>query len=218
MFTDIGFQRVVYTRDRHPLDHVSFQTQGGAWPVHCVDESAGFAFHPELPLAPGCIILDQGTDPHVDNFDGFHDSSLAEQLRSEGIRRVVVAGLATEYAVNATALGSLREGFETWVAVDASAGLDRQPGDIDRALLALMAEGANLCWAGSAATLVVKQPHPSALIVVNFQNDFCPGGSIGIAGATQALAHLRPLINLARPARPSLFSRLRQSATRTRTI
>ncbi|MBA3531312.1 MAG: isochorismatase family protein, partial [Ardenticatenales bacterium] len=41
---------VYATRDWHPDDHLSFNAQGGIWPVHCVRESAGAAFHPDLTL------------------------------------------------------------------------------------------------------------------------------------------------------------------------
>ena len=39
---------VFASRDWHPPDHVSFQDQGGPWPSHCVAETDGASFHPDL--------------------------------------------------------------------------------------------------------------------------------------------------------------------------
>ena len=42
---------VVYTQDWHPAATPHFAKDGGIWPVHCVAETRGAAFHPALLCA-----------------------------------------------------------------------------------------------------------------------------------------------------------------------
>jgi len=65
-------------------------------------------------------------------------------LRSHGVARVVVCGLATDYCVRATVLDALRLGFETTVLADAVAAVDLAVGDGDRALDEMRAAGASV--------------------------------------------------------------------------
>jgi Amidases related to nicotinamidase len=39
---------VFFTRDWHPKDHISFKGHGGIWPPHCVQDTEGAQFHPDL--------------------------------------------------------------------------------------------------------------------------------------------------------------------------
>jgi nicotinamidase/pyrazinamidase len=73
-----------------------------------------------------------------------HGTGLDEILRHEGVRRVVVVGLATDYCVKETALDAVRLGFETTVVTDAIRAVDLRPGDGDRALAELAQAGAVL--------------------------------------------------------------------------
>src|SRR5439155_23426661 len=38
---------VAYTQDWHPPATPDFETDGGTWPVHCVADTSGAAFHPD---------------------------------------------------------------------------------------------------------------------------------------------------------------------------
>jgi nicotinamidase/pyrazinamidase len=71
-------------------------------------------------------------------------------LRDRGIRRVVVAGLATDYCVKATVLDALALGYETRVLVDAVRPVDLAPGDGDRALAEMERAGALLVRTSAA--------------------------------------------------------------------
>ena len=35
------FDHVIFTADRHPINHCSFKENGGIWPMHCVSNSIG---------------------------------------------------------------------------------------------------------------------------------------------------------------------------------
>jgi nicotinamidase/pyrazinamidase len=62
---------VFATRDWHPADHRSFQTQGGRWPVHCVANSKGAEFPSELILPPWTILISKGVPADQEGYSGF---------------------------------------------------------------------------------------------------------------------------------------------------
>ena len=113
-----GWMKVA-TRDWHPADHMSFQAQGGFWPVHCVAETAGAAFHPSMNTPDVEMVVSKATIRDAEAYSGFDGTTLADDLRAAGIGRLFVCGLATDYCVRATALDARREGFEVVVMEDA---------------------------------------------------------------------------------------------------
>lgn len=138
------FARVYATRDWHPPDHSSFAHRGGPWPVHCVAESHGAAFHPRLRLDQVDLVVNKGIEVPTDGYSGFAATTLEDDLRAHGVRRVFVCGLATDYCVKETALDAQRAGFTTVVLEDASAAVEVQPGDEARALDELRAAGVSI--------------------------------------------------------------------------
>jgi nicotinamidase/pyrazinamidase len=132
---------VVYTQDWHPPSTPHFAKDGGIWPVHCLADSWGSELHPDLLVAGPSVR--KGVNGE-DGYSGFTmrdpltgetvPTELETILRERGISRVVVAGLATDYCVKATALDAVRLGFPTTALVDAMAAVDLEPGDGDRAL------------------------------------------------------------------------------------
>jgi nicotinamidase/pyrazinamidase len=133
------FDLVVATRDWHPPDHSSFAAEGGPWPAHCVAGTEGAQLHPALDAAAVDVIVDKGTDPATEGYSGFDGTDLAALLRARGIDGVMVAGLATDYCVRATALDALGEGFAVTVDEGGSRGID--PADSARALDDVRAAG-----------------------------------------------------------------------------
>ena len=139
-FTAAGLP-VLASRDWHPAVTRHFREYGGLWPVHCVRETPGAAFHPGLRLPPHAIVLSKGTDPDRDSYSAFDGTGLADRLRGTGVRRVWVGGLALDYCVLATALDSVKEGFETHLLLRAARPVDVTPGDGDRAVDRMVAAG-----------------------------------------------------------------------------
>lgn len=121
--------RVFATQDWHPARHSSFKDQGGPWPPHCVQGSRGAEFHSSLKLPGGTRVIRKGSDPKVDAYSGFLDSSLESDLRSAGIKRVFVGGLATDYCVLNTVLDARKLALEVYVLTDAIAAVNVKPGD-----------------------------------------------------------------------------------------
>ncbi|MFZ5493003.1 MAG: isochorismatase family protein [Pseudomonadota bacterium] len=142
---------VVYTRDWHPPHTPHFKPDGGPWPVHCVQDTWGAAFHPQLVVTGPVVSKGSGGE---DGYSGFsvrdarsgagRATELDALLRGRGVTRVVVVGLATDYCVRETALDALRLGYRVVVLRDAVRAVDLSPGDGERALAELAAAGAEL--------------------------------------------------------------------------
>jgi len=145
------FTRVYATRDWHPHDHSSFAAQGGPWPVHCVAGTSGAAFDERLDRSHIDTIVDKGVDVATDGYSGFAATTLERDLKSHGIARVFVCGLATDYCVKATALDAKDAGFEVVVLSDAAAAVDVAPGDEARALDELRAHGVAVTTSATVA-------------------------------------------------------------------
>ncbi|NLE40158.1 MAG: bifunctional nicotinamidase/pyrazinamidase [Pirellulaceae bacterium] len=159
------FPLVVATQDCHPADHVSFARTHGRrvgevirvggveqilWPVHCVEGTPGVELAPGLNKERIAKIIAKGTDREIDSYSTFFDNEhrratgLDEFLRSRGVRRVYLCGLATDYCVKFSALDAARLGYETFVVLDACRGIDASPGDVDRAVARMTAAGVKL--------------------------------------------------------------------------
>jgi nicotinamidase/pyrazinamidase len=144
---------VVFTQDWHPASTPHFAKDGGIWPVHCVAETWGAQLHPDVAASDDAPRVRKGINGE-DGYSGFtmRDPATGEEtpteleaiLRGREIRRVVVAGLATDYCVKATALDATRLGYETFLLTDAIAAVDLSPGDGARAIEELAAAGVGM--------------------------------------------------------------------------
>jgi nicotinamidase/pyrazinamidase len=141
---DPRFDVVVATRDWHPPDHGSFKEQGGIWPVHCVQGTAGAELHPSLDRSRIDLVVDKGQDRNTEGYSGFEATGLETLLRDRGVDRVTIGGLATDYCVKNTALDALRFGFDVTVDRAAVRGVEVEPGDSERALGEMLAAGATV--------------------------------------------------------------------------
>ena len=133
---------VVASRDWHPEDHCSFDAQGGPWPRHCVRDTEGSAFHPDLKLPDDVLVVSKGKATDRDNYSAFDDTGLADTLHKRGVERVWVGGLAQDVCVRATVLDACDAGFETHLIAEATRPVDLNPGDGERAIEAMRAAGA----------------------------------------------------------------------------
>ncbi|MDY7115008.1 isochorismatase family protein [Halomonas sp. SSL-5] len=117
---------VIASRDWHPVDHVSFAHRGGPWPEHCVQDTPGAAFHPDLALPDDAIRVSKACAFDADAYSAFEATGLGGYLRGRGIERVIVCGLALDVCVQATALEARREGFTTLLLAPLTAAVDPQ--------------------------------------------------------------------------------------------
>ena len=134
---------VIKTRDWHPPETRHFADFGGRWPVHCVRETPGAAFHSALLDDPRIIVVSKGTG-HEDGYSGFDGTNLVFLLRQQSVEEVWIGGLATDYCVKHTALDAVHAGFDVTVDTSAIRGVEVDPGDSERALDELRAAGASV--------------------------------------------------------------------------
>lgn len=160
------FDFIVATQDFHPANHKSFaanhisgevgqlvEWKGNLqilWPIHCVQQTYGTEFHSELDQSNWKTVIQKGTNPDLDSYSGFFDNSyqldtgLSEYLKSNGIERVFICGLALDYCVKFTALDAKELEFETYLITDATRAVNMKAADGAEALADLEAAGVKL--------------------------------------------------------------------------
>ena len=109
---------VVFTQDWHPANHSSFRANGGPWPVHCVAGTPGAELMAPVGAGADDVVIHKGVGVNGAGYSGFDETALQRELQDNGITRVGVAGIATEYCVRATALDALKAKFDTTVLED----------------------------------------------------------------------------------------------------
>ena len=129
-------------RDWHPQNHISFKSQGGPWPPHCIQDTEGARFHPDLKLPSETTIISKAKDPHKEAYSGFEDTELEDKLKKQNLTRVFVGGLATDYCVKNTVLDALKLGFDTVLLIDATRGININPDDVTKAISEMAKGGA----------------------------------------------------------------------------
>jgi nicotinamidase/pyrazinamidase len=134
---------VYKSRDWHPARTKHFAAYGGRWPVHCVRDTRGAEFHSDLLDDPRIHVVSKGLGDE-DSYSAFDGTTLAADLRQEGVEEVWVGGLATDYCVKNTVLDALREGFSVHAVSDAMRAVNLQPGDDARALEEMREAGAEI--------------------------------------------------------------------------
>lgn len=143
------FKHVISTQDWHPPNHISFKERGGPWPPHCVQGTAGAELHPSLDTSAIQLYFRKATTADRDAYSEFEGTdqsgrSLDEVLREMRIKKLFIAGLATDYCVRATVLDGLRFGYEVYPIVDAMRAVEVHAGDGERALAEMRSAGAHL--------------------------------------------------------------------------
>ncbi|MFW5392973.1 bifunctional nicotinamidase/pyrazinamidase [Yersinia sp. 2544 StPb PI] len=156
---------IIASQDWHPAGHRSFAVNSNAesgtvgeldglpqvwWPVHCVQNKPGAALHLQLKQHAIDATFRKGQDPDIDSYSAFFDNGrraktpLDEWLRQQGIDRLFIMGLATDYCVKYSVLDALALGYQTTVISDGCRGVNLQPHDSQHALNTMHKAGASL--------------------------------------------------------------------------
>jgi len=136
---------ILATRDWHPVNHCSFKKQGGPWPEHCIAQTSGAAFPAALNLPKSAQIISKATHPDQDAYSGFQNTDLDSSLKSQGIQRLFIGGLATDYCVLNTVKDALKCGYAVYLLQDAVCAINLSPDDGKKALQEMMDLGCRLC-------------------------------------------------------------------------
>jgi nicotinamidase/pyrazinamidase len=146
---------VVYTQDWHPEHTPHFARDGGIWPVHCVQGTWGAEFYPQLEVEGEVVRKGAGGEDGYSGFSTRHPETgeerpteLEDVLRRRQIRKVVVAGLATDYCVKETVIDAAERGFEVALLSEAVRAVELEPGDAQRAMDDIGAAGATVVMLG----------------------------------------------------------------------
>ena len=141
-----SFKHVVLTQDWHTADHVSFASQHSGkkpfetvqlaygtqvlWPEHCVQGTEGAMLHKGLDIPHAELILRKGYRREVDSYSAFVEADKKTQtglggyLRQRRLKRVFLAGLATDFCVAWSAVDARHAGFDCVVIEDACRAID----------------------------------------------------------------------------------------------
>jgi nicotinamidase/pyrazinamidase len=139
---DAAKAHVFASRDWHPTDHVSFSTQGGPWPPHCMNQTNGAKFSSDLKLPERTVVISKATEPKHEAYSAFDGTILANELKRLGTKRLFIGGLVTDYCVVNTVLDARKLGLDTVVLMDATLGINVNPGDVDAAIETMVTNGA----------------------------------------------------------------------------
>ncbi len=137
---------VILTQDWHPAGHSSFASshEGRApfemmdmaygpqvlWPDHCIQGSIGAQFHADLTVDRADMIVRKGYRPDIDSYSAFFENDhetptgLEGYLRTRGIKKLTLVGLATDFCVNFSAVDAAKLGFDVTVRMDLCRGID----------------------------------------------------------------------------------------------
>ncbi|RBW54870.1 bifunctional nicotinamidase/pyrazinamidase [Ruegeria sp. A3M17] len=158
------FDAVILTQDWHPAGHSSFASEhdGKApldmtemhygpqvlWPDHCVQGTDGAEFHPDLNTHADLVIR-KGFRRGIDSYSAFFENDqktptgLDGYLKSRGITKLTMVGLATDFCVHFSAVDAARLGFDVTVRMDACRAIDMD-GSLAAAMAAMRAAGVTL--------------------------------------------------------------------------
>src|ERR1700756_4457185 len=166
------FANVVMTQDWHTVGHVSFASSHSGkkpfdtielaygkqvlWPDHCVQGTDGAALSKDLSIPQTELVIRKGFHKDVDSYSAFTEADgktttgLGAYLKARGIKRVFVAGLATDFCVCWSALDARKAGFETYVVEDGCRGIDAQ-GSLAKAWTDMAKAGVKRIQSGDVA-------------------------------------------------------------------
>jgi len=159
------FGHMILTQDWHPAGHSSFASSHDGkkpyetiempygeqvlWPDHCVQNSEGAEFHPDLDTELAEVIIRKGFRKEVDSYSAFYENDhktqtgLAGYLRERGFTDIYVCGLATDFCVRWSVHDGRKEGFRMHVVEDGTRGIDID-GSIDQAWREMKSVGAEI--------------------------------------------------------------------------
>lgn len=140
------FANVVLTQDWHPPGHASFASSHPGkkpfdtmrlaygeqvlWPDHCVQATPGAALHKDLDVKQAQLVIRKGYHAGIDSYSALFEADrktptgLVGYLQQRGLRRVFLAGLATDFCVAWSAVDAARAGFDVAVVEDACRAID----------------------------------------------------------------------------------------------
>ncbi|NME35009.1 MULTISPECIES: bifunctional nicotinamidase/pyrazinamidase [Fusobacterium] len=154
---------ILATKDWHPITHKSFASNSDGkigeigilnglpqvwWPNHCVENTKGSEFHPDLNSKYIDKIIFKGTDKEIDSYSGFFDNGklnkteLDSILKKNNVDTLYIMGLATDFCVKFTVLDALQLGYKVYLVEDGCRGVNLTPNSSLEAINEMKKKGA----------------------------------------------------------------------------
>ena len=140
------FKIKIITQDWHPSTHKSFASnhegkeplstvemfygQQVLWPNHCIQGTEGSKFHSKLITDSADLIIRKGFRPEIDSYSAFFENDqktptgLDGYLKSRGVNKIYLCGLALDFCVYFSAIDGAELGYNVNVVQDACRAID----------------------------------------------------------------------------------------------
>ena len=135
-FAERNNWEIYFSRDWHPQETKHFEK----WPTHCVQNTLGAEFHPELHLPKDYAkfhIISKGLGD-ADGYSAFDGDVLPKA------KELYVGGLATDYCVLWTVKKAIKLGYKVVLLLDACRAVNFNPIDGRDAIREMIALGAKV--------------------------------------------------------------------------
>ena len=142
LIEEIKFNNIIYTKDNHPENHVSFKGSSssrlrilldpltekyrGAFAVHCVQGTFGSEIHKDLIFKENSKVFCKGENKLKEEFSGFSNPNLDLYLKENLVKKVFIVGLTFDFCVSSTAYDSISNGYETYILKDCSKSINAE--------------------------------------------------------------------------------------------
>lgn len=124
-YNSSDYIHIIVTADRHPIQHCSFISEGGKWPVHCVADSVGAAIWPDimdrlLEIPDKVSVFHKGENPDTEEYSILKNKNAADRIHkiieADNIGNIDICGLAGDVCVADT--------IRDWISYGGRAGLN----------------------------------------------------------------------------------------------
>ena len=159
------FKIKIITQDWHPSTHKSFASnhegkeplstvemfygQQVLWPNHCIQGTEGSKFHSKLITDSADLIIRKGFRPEIDSYSAFFENDqktptgLDGYLKSRGVNKIYLCGLALDFCVYFSAIDGAELGYNVNVIQDACRAIDLD-GSLEKSLNDMKSKGVKL--------------------------------------------------------------------------
>ncbi|MBN2396623.1 MAG: isochorismatase family protein [Candidatus Atribacteria bacterium] len=136
------FDLVMASKDWHPAESEHFKK----WPVHCVSESKGADFHPDLHQDKINQVFYKGTGKKDDGYSAFEATNMnfLSFLKDKGVKDLYICGIALEFCVKSSALDAIKGGLNVYLIRDAIATFSKDSKEIEAEYDKMKNEGATI--------------------------------------------------------------------------
>ncbi|MFH1257391.1 MAG: cysteine hydrolase family protein [Candidatus Micrarchaeota archaeon] len=142
----------------HDLEMTELSTWGGPFPMHCMDGTPGQKKVKETSPRKAAIIENKpysaaklnsfSKKPEIviekQRFSAFSNPNTSKLLKLLKVKKVVLYGISTDYAVRSAALEMRKMGIDVYLVIDASKSFNVKPADSEISIRQMQASGVHI--------------------------------------------------------------------------